>query len=625
MKKTRDTQGSDLQPTKLKSGKAPKLTKGTSSAVLLSILIHAGLFLIATTLVVFTVISKKEQAFEPPKTVERPKMKLKKPRVQIKKSSRPKSTTRIATKVRNSAMPNIELPAMSGMGDGLGDAGLGDFTLMPDVGLPSLLGSGQSIGSDLEGTFYDFKRNRNGTGIPYSQEGYREIVRKFIKSGWRTSELSRYYRSPRKLYATTIVVPTVLSEIAPQAFGENVEGNYWMVHYTGQLVCHRDITFRFVGSGDEMLVVRVNGEIVMGVAWWSDESRILGDIWTSEAAETDQYWLGNQTATLGDWVTLEAGVPVPIEILGTDNGGQACLMLGMEEQGVEYPMRRIGGPTFPVFRTAELSLDMMDIIYQNMVEGELDLTNGPVFNDFQAAPPAAAPPPANEPAPVLAAESPMRTWVLADGRAIEGEYKSLVGTKAVIETKRGGMQKVDMKSLSETDREYIELANPPRLKLGVSNVNAPRYTIREGAPSGVVQSYRYTYTGKARQESNATYSHPLTVEFFAVGAEIHGDQYILLDRQSETFIPSPENDRSVSITGREVELPNFILEGIHRGVEHFGYLITVKDKRGEIIEYKTTAKWLYEHLDALEQMPVGRFMDRSARRVFPTGPKRTRY
>ena len=220
---------------------------------------------------------------------------------------------------------------------------------------------------------------------------------------------------------------------------------------------------------------------------------------------------------------------------------------------------------------------------------------------------------------------PLRTWALNDGSSIRGEYKSLVGNNAVIEVDRGGMQKVPLNSLSDEDREYIELENPPRLKLGVSNVNAPRFTIVEGAPSGEVQSYLYTYTGKARQESNATYNHPLTVEFFAVGAEIHGDKYILLDRQSGTFIPSPENDRSISITGREAELPNFVLEGIHRGIEHFGYLITVTDQRGEIIEYKTTAKWLYENRDALAQLPVGRFMDRSCRRVFPTGPKRTRY
>ena len=53
--------------------------KGMPSAVILSILIHVGLFLLAGMLVVFTVVKKEEQKFEPPKAIDRPRMKLKKP------------------------------------------------------------------------------------------------------------------------------------------------------------------------------------------------------------------------------------------------------------------------------------------------------------------------------------------------------------------------------------------------------------------------------------------------------------------------------------------------------------------------------------------------------------------
>jgi len=61
---------------KKKIKKGQEITKGMSSAVLLSILIHVGLFLLAGMLVVFTVVKKEEKKFEPPKAVERPKMKL---------------------------------------------------------------------------------------------------------------------------------------------------------------------------------------------------------------------------------------------------------------------------------------------------------------------------------------------------------------------------------------------------------------------------------------------------------------------------------------------------------------------------------------------------------------------
>ncbi len=127
-----------------------KIGKGMPSAVVLSILIHAGLFLLAGMLVVFTVVKKEEKKFEPPKAVERPKMKLKKPKVKIKKTSKPKPTTRIVTKMNRASMPDIQLPEMSGMGEGLG-GGIGGFDMMPDFGEVTVYGSGQTIGNDLEG------------------------------------------------------------------------------------------------------------------------------------------------------------------------------------------------------------------------------------------------------------------------------------------------------------------------------------------------------------------------------------------------------------------------------------------------------------------------------------------
>jgi len=54
--------------------------------------------------VVFNVLKKEEKKFVPPKPVDRPKMKLKKPKVKIKKNSKPKSTTRIVTKVKRASM-----------------------------------------------------------------------------------------------------------------------------------------------------------------------------------------------------------------------------------------------------------------------------------------------------------------------------------------------------------------------------------------------------------------------------------------------------------------------------------------------------------------------------------------
>ena len=58
------------------------VAKGGASGLMISLLLHAGAFVLAGLLVVFTVVSKEEKTFAPPKPVERPKMKLKKPKVK---------------------------------------------------------------------------------------------------------------------------------------------------------------------------------------------------------------------------------------------------------------------------------------------------------------------------------------------------------------------------------------------------------------------------------------------------------------------------------------------------------------------------------------------------------------
>jgi len=243
--------------------KQKKIIKGTSSAVMLSILIHAGLFLLAGMLVVFTVVKKEEKKFEPPKAVERPKMKLKKPKVKVKKTSKPKSTTRIVTKVNRASMPDIQLPEMTGMGEGLvGD--LGGFDIMPDFDTINVMGKSQTDGSDLVGTFYDFNRRRRGTLNGIDEFGYGSVLKKFHKSGWDESVLAKYYRSPKKLYATTIAVPPMPSPLGPEAFDEpDNEDKCWMVLYKGKLVHKDGIKFRFVGNSDDKLAVRVDGKVVL--------------------------------------------------------------------------------------------------------------------------------------------------------------------------------------------------------------------------------------------------------------------------------------------------------------------------------------------------------------------------
>lgn len=362
-------------------------TKGMPSAVGLALLIYVGLFFIAGAWVVITITSPEEQppfvGVNPPQHIP-----LKPPPLPTNVDSTV-SPERHAVIVSNTDKPTLiraEDIQPGNPGDRLASnfkpsrptpgeiPGPDDFEIWPPV----------SIGNDLEGVYYDFKRTRGGNYTGAGQDTYREAVRNFLKGDWSTASLSRFYRAPEKRYTVCMMLPTTSSSAAPIAFGEDPgSGAYWMVHFKGEMVYPEDITFRFWGVGDEFLVVRLDDKIVFADVWPTNWDDIVGSLWRSNDPESKRYRLGhNTTMNVGDWVTLKAGQPVDIEIAAGDNGGLAALMLLVEVEGVEYERNRQGGPILPAFKTAELSHDLLDLIYKDLAPNEACLTNGPVFNDY---------------------------------------------------------------------------------------------------------------------------------------------------------------------------------------------------------------------------------------------------
>jgi len=600
------------------------------SAVLLSLLIHAGLFLLAGTLVVFTVTRKEEKKFVPPKSVEQPRMTLRKPRVKVKKSARPKPPTRIAAKVGRAHMPDLELPELSGMAIGF-DPGVGGFDLAPDFGEISVFGSGQTIGNDFVGTFFDFLKDRSGRRIPMDPGRVREILEDFVANGWRTANLARYYRSPRKLYATACMFPCMESVLARIAFGEFEEGHEpndycWAVHYKGQLVHREGIRFRFWGVGNSILTVRVDGKIVLDSPYIPATGG-FAPTWRTSSADSYKYFLGYGRSLVGDWITLEPGVPLNMEYLFVDFGGGAFgAMLLVEVEGEEYETNRQGGPLLPIFKTAELSYDFRDAILKWLVPGEATLEGGPVFCDYDPLPKIAASPPVKAALPSLPGDG-MRTWTLLDGRTVVARFKAIVANNAVLEDAKGKLVKVPVSRLSRDDRVFAELERPPAFNIGFSRKTSRR-TVPPSRKSNWLQPrlFDHVYTATVKQTSAGAYSHRLDIEFFAIGKQINGsDRYILLDRQAASFVPGQENRRSLEFHGDRVLLVDQVFYYRHQGEKYASYLVTITDERGKIIQHATPNKWLFEHLENLKKLPVGGYMDKSCARVHPASPKAFRY
>ena len=617
---------------KRRAKKTQKVTKGMPSAVLLSIAIHAALFLLAGMLVVFTVVKKEEQKFEPPKAVERPKMKLKKPKVKIKKTSKPKPTARIVTKMDKASMPDIQLPEMSGLSAGL-EGGIGGFDMMPDFSEVSVFGGGQSIGNDFEGVLYDLKRNRHGRGVPMGNDMFRVQLRKFVLSGWDRSKLAKYYRSPKKLYTTHFMIPPMPTPMAPDIFGApEMDSYYFMMIYKGKLVSPKPITFRFWGSGDAYLMVRVDGREVLLACWHFHDPYF--DWWQSTSADTRKYYMGNQQAAVGDWITLEPGVPLDMEVMfGEYRGGDLSAILAVEVQGEEYEENKFGAPILPAFKTAEFSRDLVEEIQQYLPENEINLTNGPVFSDYDTSGSRVIPDdPEETPESIVPEDSisrgkdKIRTWTGVNGKTFEAGFVTVFAGKAVLTDSRGRQRKIPLEQLSTDDQEFIEFETPPDLDISFSKQSTKRVYPETLSPR-IPTSFYYDFSATIKQTSSGNYDHKLMAEIFTIGAEVGGgDLHILLDRYESSFMLTKENQRAVRLGGETVEVVDY-LSGNNRigqrprGKKYSSYLVVITDERGKIIAHKTPKKWLFENLENLRKIPVGRYFDDTCTRTGPTRPK----
>lgn len=216
----------------------------------------------------------------------------------------------------------------------------------------------------LEGHFYDLKQtpSKTPTGIgdaPGSYERYNSVLRNFVQGGWNEGVLASYYKAPTVLYANQVYVPIGPSEEAPKTFSVQgqVKPNYWIVLYKGEVTAPRTATFRFIGRGDNTLLVRLRDKTVFDGSW--PEGAIL-----DFSAITDQNALGAARVpgwhlAGGKWFDVQAGQRLPMEILIGDSGGSFSDFLLIQEKGVTYQNRRDRtGLAYPIFQAIKSPLPM---------------------------------------------------------------------------------------------------------------------------------------------------------------------------------------------------------------------------------------------------------------------------
>ncbi|MFD0895099.1 hypothetical protein KBB96_00915 [Luteolibacter ambystomatis] len=235
--------------------------------------------------------------------------------------------------------------------------------------------------NSLVGTFYDTKLDTKGRDTGMTPEKLREVIKDFTTHGWNERSLeSKYYKAPKALYQTRLYIPVMAADAAPTAFGcgPEVQPSRWIVLYRGTVVAPESGKFRFVGAGDDVLVVRFNGQNVFDHGFTQGttalyvpgktdflagrkEDRDLAKMVRGGAMkmpitfyqyDTTRNW--NQSIgglAVGAEFEVMAGRSYPLEILISEvPGGLFGAALLIEKSGASYSKASTGSPVLPLFR-----------------------------------------------------------------------------------------------------------------------------------------------------------------------------------------------------------------------------------------------------------------------------------
>lgn len=321
----------------------------------------------AAYVVVQTIQRKQKQDFTAPSSAANAPTRALEHKVQMQKKqqtmSAPAQAKRITTTTNSKvalptmpAMPRMDtvvtpvtMAGMGGTGVGLGQ-GTGNGTGTGPGGSGLSLFGVRTPGVGLAGTFYDLKQNATRGPTNMTPEIYGKVITDFMKGSFNVGVLNPYFKSNRPMFTTQIWIPIIPADLGPAAFGLAgiVQPRMWCVHYRGRVTAPGSFTFHFVGAGDDVMIVKFNGKIVLERCWY------IRTGWKSQADYHYDFSKIPDGFAKGDAITVEAGKTYPMEvIIGEQPGGEGFATLLQEVDGVPYDKDKTGSPILPVFRMSD--------------------------------------------------------------------------------------------------------------------------------------------------------------------------------------------------------------------------------------------------------------------------------
>ena len=221
------------------------------------------------------------------------------------------------------------------------------------VGAGSPFGSADTTGGQqLVGYLYDLKQTTTGQSTGMDPGAYHNKLKQFIAANWDPAVLDPYYKCANPLTTSSIFIPTIKAEDGPKAFGveKEVQPNMYVVWYKATVAPTQDGTYRFVGTGDDILIVRLNGRTVLdgsGIEVWKSRRK------AQKYNMTDYIptWPGNADFWIGEPFHASAGESMDMDVLiGEEPGGRSNYFLFIQRDESTYEKQPNGTPLLPIFQ-----------------------------------------------------------------------------------------------------------------------------------------------------------------------------------------------------------------------------------------------------------------------------------
>lgn len=367
-----------------------------SKFLFVSLVVHLIFGVGATYFIVQRIAAKRKVTFQGGPPSANPSKRALEHKVSMAKKKKTGGAPPQAKRIVSAGIAKVSLPDLPtipsantivpGMMAGMGGAGFGT-----GMGFGSGMGSGmggggggggfsffgfRGAGVGLVGTFYDFKRDENGkdTGVKRGDRSvYTEILREFARGGsWAVPGKFKHFTSKARLGAKAFFFPAIADSEAGDAFQTPEAGAaMWVAHYSGTVTPGVSGQYRFVGWGDNVLIVGLNGKVVLDASdiGYVDKNR-------TNAGSVSFPKKGGTPLLEGEWFEVRAGSPTRVDVLLGDEGGIFCAGLHLQKKGETYGKGKGDIPELPLFMVAPLGAEEKKLYGAHLGEKAF---SGPVF------------------------------------------------------------------------------------------------------------------------------------------------------------------------------------------------------------------------------------------------------